>query len=77
MDGLTLFGLAAVTAMLLFYTFEDASPWCVLGFAVSCALAAVYAFLIGSWPFAFVEAIWAVIALKRWQKRRLAGKPAV
>lgn len=77
MDPLTLFGLAAVTAMLLFYAFEDVSAWCVLGFAVSCALAAVYAFLIGSWPFAIVEAVWTVIALKRWQKRRLAGKPAV
>jgi hypothetical protein len=77
MDALTLFGLAAVTAMLLFYTFEDASPWCVLGFAISCALASLYGFLQGAWPFGVVEGIWTVIALKRWQKRRLAGKPAV
>jgi hypothetical protein len=27
MDLLTLFGLAAVTAMLIFYAFEDRSPW--------------------------------------------------
>lgn len=76
MDGLTLFGLAAVTAMLLFYAFEDASPWFVLGFAISCALASIYGFLQGAWPFGVVEAIWTLIALKRWQKRRLAGKPA-
>jgi hypothetical protein len=29
MDPLTLFGLAAVTAMLLFYALEDHSPWFV------------------------------------------------
>ncbi|MEQ1650954.1 MAG: hypothetical protein ABL897_00540 [Hyphomicrobium sp.] len=75
MDALTLFGLCAVTAMLLFYAFEDVSAWCVLGFAVSCALASAYGFLQGAWPFGVVEAIWTLIALKRWQKRRLAGKP--
>jgi hypothetical protein len=76
MDGLTVFGLCAVTAMLLFYAFEDSSPWCVLGFAISCGLASMYGFMQGAWPFGVVEAIWTVIALKRWQKRRLAGKPA-
>jgi hypothetical protein len=75
MDGLTLFGLVAVSLMLVFYTFEDISHWCVLGFAVSCLLGSVYGFLQGAWPFGVVEAIWAFIALKRWQKRRLAGKP--
>ena len=34
MDWLTLFGLFAVTAMLLCYAFEDLSPWFVLAFAV-------------------------------------------
>ena len=73
MDGLTLFGFAAVSLMLLFYAFEDVSAWCVLGFAVACALASAYAFLQGSLPFALVEGIWTFIALKRWQKRRLTG----
>ncbi|MBK9079597.1 MAG: hypothetical protein IPL91_10965 [Hyphomicrobium sp.] len=76
MDGLTFFGLCAVTAMLLFYAFEDSSSWYVLGFAISCGLASIYGFLQSAWPFGVVEAIWTVIALKRWQKRRLAGKPA-
>jgi hypothetical protein len=75
MDALTLFGLIAVSLMLLFYTFEDESPWCVLGFAVSCALGSAYGFLQGAWPFGLVEAVWAYIALRRWQKRRLTGKP--
>jgi hypothetical protein len=69
MDPLTLFGLVAVSLMLLFYAFEDRSPNCVLGFAVSCALGSIYGFLQGAWPFGVVEAIWSVVALRRWWKR--------
>lgn len=76
MDGLTIFGFCSVAAMLLFYAFEDESLWLVLGFAISCVLLAVYGFLQGSWMIATAGAIWSLIALKRWQKRRLAGKPA-
>lgn len=72
MDGLTLFGLVAVCAMLLFYTLEDRSPWYVLAFAGACALASIYGFLQGAWPFGLVEAIWALVAVSRWRKRRLA-----
>ena len=74
-DSLTIFGLIAVTAMLTFYAFEDASPWCVFGFAVACAAPSAYGFLQGAWPFGVIEAIWTLIALKRWQKRRLSGAP--
>src|ERR1700743_923643 len=45
MDTLTLFGLFAVTAMLLFYAIEDHSRWFILAFAGACALASVYGFL--------------------------------
>ena len=69
MDTLTLFGLAAVTAMLAFYALEDRSPWYVLAFAGACALASAYGFLQGAWPFGVVEAIWAVVAVQRWRKR--------
>lgn len=72
-DPLTLFGLAAVSAMLVFYAYEDRSHWCVFGFAVACAAASVYGFLQGAWPFGVVEGIWSFIALRRWQRRRLAG----
>ena len=76
MDGLTLLGAGSVTAMLLFYAFEDESLWLVLAFAISCALLAVYGFMLGDWAISSVGAVWTLIALKRWQKRRLAGKPA-
>lgn len=72
MDGLTLFGLAAVTAMLLFYTLEDRSPWYVLAFAGACGLGSIYGFLQGAWPFGVVEAVWAVIAARRWWIRSRA-----
>ena len=70
MDPLTQFGLFAVTAMLVCYALEDRSPWFVLAFAGACGLASVYGFLQGAWPFGLVEAIWAVVALRRWQQRR-------
>jgi len=70
MDGLTLFGLFAVSAMLVAYALEDRSHWFILGFAFSCALGSIYGFLQGAWPFGLVEAIWAVVALRRWVVRR-------
>jgi hypothetical protein len=66
MDGLTLFGLFAVTAMLVCYACERRSPWFVLAFAASCALGSAYGFMQGAWPFGGVEAVWAVVALRRW-----------
>ncbi len=69
MDSLTLFGLLAVSAMLVFYALEDRSPWYVLAFAGACALASVYGFLQGAWPFGVVEAIWSAVAVHRWRVR--------
>lgn len=69
MDALTLFGLFAVTAMLVCYALEDRSHWLVLLFAVSCGFGSAYGFLQGVWPFGLVEAIWAVVALRRWWVR--------
>jgi hypothetical protein len=69
MDTLTLFGLFAVSAMLLFYAVEDRSPWFILAFAGACALGSAYGFLQGAWPFGLVEAIWAGVAVWRWRAR--------
>jgi hypothetical protein len=70
MDALTAFGLFSVTTMVVCYAFEDRSHWFILGFAASCALASIYGFLQGAWPFGLVEGIWTFIALRRWQTRR-------
>jgi len=69
MDVLTLFGLVAVTAMLIFYALEDHSPWFILAFAAACLLASAYGFLQGAWPFGIIEAIWAGVAVRRWRTR--------
>jgi hypothetical protein len=66
MDSLSLFGLVAVSLMLVFYALEEKSPWFVFAFAFSCALGSAYGFLQGAWPFGLVEAVWAAVALRRW-----------
>lgn len=70
LDALTLFGLLAVTAMLVFYALEERSHWYVLAFACACGLASAYGFLQGAWPFGVIEAIWAGVAVRRWVSRR-------
>jgi hypothetical protein len=67
---LTLFGLFAVTAMLVTYALERHSSWFILAFAVACLLGSAYGFLQGAWPFGVVEAIWSVVALRRWYRAR-------
>ncbi|MGD0000634.1 MAG: hypothetical protein ABSE21_11100 [Bryobacteraceae bacterium] len=70
MSPLTLFGLFAVMAMLVTYALEKRSHWFILGFAVSCVLGSTYGFLQGAWPFGLVEAIWALVAARRWWRER-------
>lgn len=66
MDKLALFGLFAVAAMLVTYALEKRSNWFVLAFAGSCLLGSAYGFLQGAWPFGLIEAIWCVVAVRRW-----------
>ncbi len=73
MNLLTAFGLFAVSAMVVFYALEDRSRWYTFAFALACVLASAYGFLADAWPFGVVEIVWALVALRRWQK---AGRPA-
>jgi len=66
MTPLSIFGLFAVTAMLVCYAFEARSRWFILAFAGACLLGSVYGFLQGAWPFGLVEAVWSVVAIRRW-----------
>ena len=72
MNFVTLYGLSAVTLMLVFYALERRSNWFVLAFSGSCVLASVYGFMQGAWPFGLVEAVWSVVALRRWWVERRA-----
>ncbi|HJZ16082.1 MAG TPA: hypothetical protein VJ251_11590 [Stellaceae bacterium] len=66
-DALTLFGLFAVSAMLLCYALERKGRQYILGFSIACLLGSIYGFLQGAWPFGLIEAVWALVALNRWQ----------
>lgn len=68
LDPLSLFGLFAVTAMLVFYALEERNHWFTLAFAGACALGSLYGFLQGAWPFGLVEAVWAAVAVWRWSR---------
>jgi len=69
MDQLTVFGLIAVTAMLVTYALEERSLWFILAFAFACLLGSAYGFLQGAWPFGVLEAVWAVVAADRWRRQ--------
>jgi hypothetical protein len=73
MSRLSLFGLSAVAAMLGFYALEHRSHWFVFAFAWACVLASIYGFLQGAWPFGLIEAIWSIVALRKWWLARRPG----
>lgn len=71
--ALTTYGVLALTFMMTMYGLEGRGPRFVLGFAVGCLLASSYGFLSGAWPFGVVEAIWSVIAVRRYLAARQAS----
>ena len=71
--ALTLFGIAALTFMMLMYALESRGRAFVFAFACGCALSALYGFLSGAWPFGVVESVWSLIAIRRFAMRHAAG----
>ena len=70
MSSLTIFGLFAVTAMVVCYAFENRGSGWILAFASACLLGSAYGFLQGAWPFGAVELVWSGIAIMRWRNAR-------
>lgn len=70
MDRLTLFGLVAVSLMLLCDAFQKRSHWITLVFAGACVMGSLYGFLQGAWPFGLVEGIWAIVKVYHWITHR-------
>ena len=68
MSGLavTVFGVIAVTFMMVMYALERRHPRFVLAFALGCLLSSAYGFLSGAWPFGVVELIWSGVAIRRY-----------
>lgn len=67
---ITAFGATAVAFMMLMYALEHRHRRFILAFAVGCLLSSAYGFLAGAWPFGVVEAIWAVIAVRKYLRAR-------
>jgi hypothetical protein len=63
--AVTIYGVCAVTFMMVMYALEDRGRGYVLAFAFGCVLSSIYGFLSGAWPFGVVELIWAGVALRR------------
>jgi hypothetical protein len=66
---LTVIGATAVTFMMLMYALERRHADFELAVACGCALSSTYGFLAGAWPFGVVEAIWALVAARRFFSR--------
>lgn len=65
-------GIIAVVIMVTSYALERRGSIFIAIFAGGCALAAFYAFLIGSYPFLAAEGVWALVAVRRWRLARRA-----
>lgn len=62
---LTVYGVTVLSFMMVMYALERRHRMLVLAFAAGCALSASYGFLSGAWPFGVVEAVWCVVAIRR------------
>jgi hypothetical protein len=60
--------------MMVMYALERRSAYFILAFAGGCALASLYGFVSGAWPFGVVEAIWAIVAVRRYTT---TGRPQI
>jgi hypothetical protein len=67
MSFITVYGVFALSFMMVMYALERRGPNFVLAFALGCLLSSVYGFLSGAWPFGVVEAIWCVVAVQRFR----------
>jgi hypothetical protein len=65
---LTLYGVAALTFMMLMYALERRDRRFVLAFGCGCLLSSLYGFLAAVWPFGVVEVVWAGIAFHRYRR---------
>jgi hypothetical protein len=68
--AVTIFGVVSLTFMMTMYALERRGSPFIAAFAAGCALSSSYGFLSGAWPFGAVEAVWTLIAARRfWQAR--------
>lgn len=68
---LTIYGACAVSFMMVMYALEHRHRRFILAFALGCALSSSYGFLAGTWPFGVVEALWSLVAVRRYKNSLL------
>ncbi len=66
--AVTIYGVCAVTFMMVMYALEGRGRQFVLLFALGCVLSSAYGFLSGAWPFGVVELIWSGVAVRRYRE---------
>jgi hypothetical protein len=71
--GITVYGVCAVSFMMVMYALEGRHRRYLLAFAGGCLLSSAYGFLAGAWPFGVVEVIWAGVALRRYRRSPSGG----
>jgi hypothetical protein len=62
---ITLYGVVALTFMMVMYALEARGRRFILAFCIGCLLSSAYGFLSGAWPFGVVELLRAGIAFRR------------
>jgi hypothetical protein len=65
-NEVTIYGVLAVSFMMCMYALERRSRRYIALFAVGCLMSSAYGFLSGAWPFGVVEAVWSVVAIRRY-----------
>ena len=61
----TLYGVCALSFMMVMYALERRGRGFIVGFALGCLLSSGYGFWSGAWPFGVVELVWSGVALRR------------
>ncbi len=69
-QSIEIIGIIAISIMVISYALEDRNPLYIALFAFGCVMAAIYAFLISSYPFLVAESVWSVVAFARWRRSR-------
>ena len=72
--AVTIYGVCAVTFMMVMYALESRGARYIALFALGCLLSSAYGFLSGAWPFGVVELIWSAIAIRRYSSVAAVSK---
>jgi membrane-bound metal-dependent hydrolase YbcI (DUF457 family) len=74
MGAVTVYGVVVLVFMMAMYALEGRHRGFTAAFALGCALSSSYGFISGTWPFGVVEAVWCLVALRRYLGARRAPR---